>query len=334
MMDLHSTKSSNQEWRNILLDTVNKIQHLESEYFAEFILEHGLQHRIGLVTSSIVQIMCQEVVKQAKDHLPKKLINNLHCEIYSIANTERCGGTNLRLIGSKLENGLLTIEQKYSTNLGAADYSVCSFKDLDGDGKIKLAIVPTKFGKQAEVNSQLDGFEDGMTGLFEASNLTSDQYWIVPNSARLLQLCFNIERYLVSSFSYAVHKYLLDTIAKKVVPKNFSGQRLVNLQFIQDKIIKVEGNSLIIKGMLDNIYTVEGYDQNSELSFLKFKSIEMASESIVATIECLGKDAFEATNNLMKLHKDIQFLRFWGGSKELHKIIMADTFKRRYLEKN
>lgn len=340
MTDIRSINHSSTNFKPRLIKAYNLFKGIDLENapkkFSQVIHENDLYDQLGLLSSVVAQTIGLNIVRKAKNSIPTDMFKRINTgrHVIAVANTEATGGTNLRFMKSYKKDGVLRVVRKYATNLGAADFVIVSFQDLDNGDDLKLALIDCNYGKQSCGNDELESFHDGMTGFFEVKGLFEHQYHVLDNSRELLQLCFNLERYLLSVLAYSTHQYLNELVMQAAFKPKFGEFRLIDHQFIQDKVLSIKENELKIKGLLATVESFEGHQSNTELSILKYSSIDMAIESVNATIECLGKKGLESITHLPKILADLYCLKFLGGSKELHKMVAVDTEKRRFRVQN
>jgi alkylation response protein AidB-like acyl-CoA dehydrogenase len=282
---------------------------------------------LGILVSFIASHIGKAMVMQNPTDLPEMVKAKMlsHKTVIAVANSEANGGTDLREMRSFFDQDKLQIYTKYATNLGQADFVVCSFQKQD---KIKLALIQLTPSMQTDLSHELNGLKGGVTGSFKADGLLTSEFIELTNSREKLQFCFNLERYLISLLCLCVMREAYQSALDYANSVKRSGVALVEHQFIQDKLFRLKKNIFQVDAMLNAIVPNSGYQFQSELSILKVCAVDAAFESVELVIEVCGKHSLTDKMSYLKTLSDLTCLRFLGGTRELHKITAIENEKR------
>jgi alkylation response protein AidB-like acyl-CoA dehydrogenase len=297
------------------------------EEFVRLASPYIANSQIGLLVSFVASFIGKQMLLENADELPELIqAKVLHPKtVLSVANSEANGGTDLREMRSFSEDGTLKIHTKYATNLGQADFVICSY--YKGES-VNLALVQLTPSMQSDLSNELQGLSGGVTGSFKAEQLTTMEYFELSNSRAKLQYCYNMERYLISLVCLCVMREAYQTALDYSTSIKRSGETLIEHQFIQDKVFKLKRNIFQIEAMMDAIIPNSGYDYQSELSILKIAAVDAAFESVELAIEICGKHSLTDKWAYLNVLSDLTCLRFLGGTRELHKMTVIENEKR------
>lgn len=259
------------------------------------------------------------------------IIEQYQNPIVAVANYEAGTSNNLRLMKSvgHLTNGRIKVDisKNCATNLGASDLIIASYICAD-TSRLEMILLKSCEVTQSALEQNFKSFSLSNTGKLAVEG-EFDINRRLASSSKAMQLCFNLERYMIAK--------LLITIGKNIQNQTFStffkNKDLSQKQFIQDKIINMYTSLKPLEIMMSNtLFDIKGYETNDLLSYLKVNSIEMLSELIDYAIEVKGPHSLNKESSLLDFKADLQFLKFLGGTRELHKTVIINTLSRNYNE--
>ncbi len=297
------------------------------QQFMDLAASFVAEKEIGLLVSFVASHIGKAILQQNMQELPEMVRSKIDSSktIVAVANSEANGGTDLREMSSFFEQGVLQVYTKYATNLGQADFVICSFLK---QAKIELGLIQLTPSMQTDLSHELNGLAGGVTGCFKVEALSSSEFFELSHSREKLQLCYNLERYLISLICLCIMQESLQTALEYAASVKRSGVMLIEHQFVQDKIFQIKKNILQLESLLNHIIPNSGYQYQSELSVLKVSAVDAAFESVELVMEVCGKHALTERMSYLKVLADLTCLRFLGGTRELHKMTVIENEKR------
>lgn len=261
--------------------------------------------------------------------------------IGAIANTEGTGGTDIRSMASRVENGLLHSTKNCFTN-GPADLVFLSAWTED---KLEVLMIEGTRLTQEDLRFELPGFRSGRTGSLTARglpiDLDTDRLGQAGQGFEILKFCFDLERLMISALIQGTLSRTEKELVRAFQERRSFGKNLVDHQWVQDKAIEVRKAHYLLRGLLEicalDYREHKGFAAglralNTPLSLLKWQAVDHGITALTAAFEAGGVRSLQDEAPLLTLLTDLYHLKFLGGTRELQKSFLWQDLLQGYEE--
>lgn len=268
-------------------------------------------------------------------------IKNSH-KIGAICNAEYGAGSNLKRIKSSLSvDETLKIEKPHITNGSIADFGVFSlYNHKKKSEQLEIYLINLEHAKRVDITSRMTYFQSGATGgVFLDRELNPTLDWSLSGERspfQILKRCFDTERLILGVMAAGLLRGLEDEIIKALDENNYTNENVMTHQYLQEKIVNLVKTRTILESLIEHIVLNVQYDYDNldvQLSTLKIVALEDAFDSALEVMEFFGAKASLKESLYQKACRDLMAYRFFGGTKELHKNVIFERFKKKYSTK-
>lgn len=259
----------------------------------------------------------------------------------AIANTEGSGGTDIRSMASKVENGRLYSTKNYFTN-GPGDLI---FVSAWVDKKLEVLMLEGSRLQQEDLRFDLPGFRSGRTGRLFAHalpvDLGTDRLGHSGQGFEILKFCFDLERLMISALIYGTLLRAEKDLVSALKERRSFGKPLTDHQWVQDKAIDLRQAHYTLRGLLEicglDYRSEKGFPAglralNTPLALLKWQAVEQGIAALTAAFEAGGVRSLQEDAPLLTLLNDLYHLKFLGGTRELQKSFLWQDFLQEFEE--
>lgn len=250
----------------------------------------------------------------------------------AIANTEGPGGTDIRAMAARVEDGRLHARKNCFTNGPGDLVFVSAWTGADEHAKLEVLMLEGERLVQEDLRFELPGFRTGRTGRLVADgvpvDLDADRLGGAGRGFEILKFCFDLERLMIAALIHGVIRRAEKELGRQLRGRRSFGRALGDHQWVQDKAIELRRANYLLRGLLE----ICGLDYrdgrgwpaglralNTTLSLLKWQAVEQGIAALTAAFEAGGVRSLQEDAPHLALITDLYHLKFLGGTRELQK---------------
>jgi alkylation response protein AidB-like acyl-CoA dehydrogenase len=305
--------------------------------------------------------------------------------ILAVCNSEPEAGTRLRGMRSSLiaaESGeqRLTLHKSGASNLSAADVAIVSAwkhppAAAAAEPSLEVFVLPATPPLVQESHvTELAGFRTGLTGSLRTPEgagagaglpVRSAEAQLGPDGsgARILRLCFHLERLLIGALLLGLVDGLVDACAQHLGERAGRDSAFAQHQYVQEKLVllyslarRVEGLWQLAEQTIRQALAARRPEPSGEpapsppaavspatapieaaleaasplLGVLKLTAVEDSLLAATTAYELLGYAGYQRASVAQKAHRDLLAFKMLGGTKELMKISVFRDLSTRW----